>query len=171
MIALDDAGHAAGEPVALDGFDFNHSYVGNDGSRFFVLTDFEAPNKRIVAIDLAMPSAREDVVAESASPIEDASHVGGHFVVQRLRDVASEVTIYSEAFELVRTVELPALGVGGLAASPTSRRFLQLYQLQSAGDALSLRHRDGQKRDLQGAGVDLRSGGLRCRAGVLREHR
>ena len=120
VIALDDEGRPADEPVMLfDGFDFNHFYVGNEGARFFVLTDYEAPNKRIVAIDLDSPSVRRDVVSESAAPIEDASHIGGHFVVQRLRDVASEVTIYSEAFEPVRAVELPGIGsVGGFGGEP-----------------------------------------------------
>lgn len=115
-----DAADPDAEPVTLFGdFDHNHGYVGNVGSRFFVLTDFEAPNKRIVAIDLASPGERVDLVPESEAPIESASHVGGHVIVERLRDVASEVTVYSEDFELVRTVDLPGIGsANGFAGDP-----------------------------------------------------
>ncbi len=108
------------EPVALfEGFDYNNSYVGNIGTRFFVLTDFEAPNKRIVAIDVAAPTELVDVLAESEAPIEGASHVAGHFIVERLRDVASEVSVYSEDFEFVRAVELPGIGsAAGFGGEP-----------------------------------------------------
>ena len=108
------------EPVVLfDGFGNNHDYVGNLGSRFLVLTDVDAPNKRIVAIDATRPGELVDVVAESEAPIESASHVAGHVIVQRLRDVASEVSVYTEDLEFVRTVELPGIGTAdGFGGEP-----------------------------------------------------
>lgn len=104
-------GEEDARPVVLfDGFEHNHHYVGNRGGRFWVLTDEGAPNKRIVAVDVSAPERRETVVPESEAPIEGANHVGGHVIVQRLRDVVSEVTVLDEDFEVLRTVDLPGLG-------------------------------------------------------------
>ncbi len=40
----------------LDRFDAGYSIVGNDGDRFYVLTDESAPRKRLVAIDRTSPA-------------------------------------------------------------------------------------------------------------------
>jgi prolyl oligopeptidase len=63
-----------------------------------------------VAIDLSSPDVRTVVVPESEAPIETANHVGGDVIVERLRDVASEVTVYDTDFDPVRTVDLPGIG-------------------------------------------------------------
>src|SRR5206468_10145261 len=39
----------------LDKFDGEYGIVGNDGERFYVLTNKNAPRRRVVAIDLARP--------------------------------------------------------------------------------------------------------------------
>ncbi len=96
----------------LAGFDAKYEFLGNSGSTFFVLTDKDAPLKRIVAIDLEKPEVENwrEIVPQGEHVIEDASLVGDHFVVQYLRDATSAVTIYDIAGKQVREVELPALG-------------------------------------------------------------
>ena len=39
----------------LTNFEFDWSFLGNDGTRFFFLTTYKAPNRRIVVIDLTKP--------------------------------------------------------------------------------------------------------------------
>ncbi|MBI1263446.1 MAG: prolyl oligopeptidase family serine peptidase [Alphaproteobacteria bacterium] len=114
---------AGAEPVEIfAGFANNHDYVGNTGETFFFLTDLDAPNQRIVALELSDPSARRDIIAEGAFPITSASHVGGHLIVQTMRDAASAVNVHALDGALVREVELPGLGVasgfGGRPESP-----------------------------------------------------
>jgi prolyl oligopeptidase len=110
------------EPVELfEGFANNHGYVGNTGETFFFLTDLDAPNQRIVALELSDPSARRDIIAEGAFPITTASHVGGHLIVQTMRDAASAVSVHALDGALVREVELPGLGVAsGFSGRPES---------------------------------------------------
>lgn len=110
------------EPVELfEGFANNHAYVGNTGETFFFLTDLDAPNQRIVALELSDPSARRDIIAEGAFPITTASHVGGHLIVQTMRDAASAVSVHALDGALVREVELPGLGVAsGFSGRPES---------------------------------------------------
>lgn len=110
------------EPVEIfEGFANNHSYVGNAGETFFFRTDLNAPNQRIVAVELSDPGARRDVIAEGDFPITSASHVGGHLIVQTMRDVASAVSVHDLDGARVREVELPGLGVAaGFSGKPDS---------------------------------------------------
>ncbi len=108
------------EPVEIfEGFSNNHSYVGNVDETFLFRTDLNAPNQRIVAVDLSDPATRRDVIAQGDDPILSASHVGGHLIVQSMRDVASAVTVHDLDGALVREVELPGLGVAaGFSGRP-----------------------------------------------------
>lgn len=96
----------------LAGFDAKYQFLGNQGTTFYVLTDKDAEMRRIVAIDIEKPQPEhwKEIVPESQNVIEDASLVGGHFVVQYLRDATSAVTVFDMNGKLVREVDLPALG-------------------------------------------------------------
>ena len=90
--------------------------VHNEGSTFFVLTDHEAPNKRIARFDLANPEQMTTLVPESAAVIADAEVVGGKLVVEAMEDVKSRLTVHGMDGALLRTVSLPAPGsVSGLS--------------------------------------------------------
>ncbi|MEM6709758.1 MAG: prolyl oligopeptidase family serine peptidase [Pseudomonadota bacterium] len=116
-----DLRQADAQPIQVfEGFDYNHSYVGNRGSTFWFLTDLDAPNKRVVAVDLEDPTTRRDLIAEGDQPIEAVSFVGNQLLVTRLVDVATQVTRYdTEDFKVLGTVDLPGLGTaGGFRGSP-----------------------------------------------------
>lgn len=99
------------EPVLVfDGDDNNHRPVGNFGSSFLFLTDLDAPNQRIVSVDLANPSELTEIVPAGPYPITGATHVGGHLIVQTFEDVRSVVRIYTTEGVMVRDVPLPGLG-------------------------------------------------------------
>ena len=108
------------EPVVIfDGFENNHSIIGNIGSTFIIQTDLDAPNGRLVSVDLADPTTLTDVLAETEFPIQGASHVGGHLIVETLEDVQSVVRVYTPQGDLVRDVELPGIGsAGGFGGEP-----------------------------------------------------
>lgn len=118
------------EPVLVfDGFGHNHSYVGNLGETFLFHTDLNAPNGRIVAVELSDPAGRTDVVAEGENPITGADHIGGHIVVERMQDVASAVSVYAEDGAPVREVDLPGLGVAsGFSGKPESAETFYSYE-------------------------------------------
>jgi prolyl oligopeptidase len=126
------------EPVLVfEGYGNNHAYVGNIGGTFLFHTDLNAANGRIVALDLSDPSLLTDVVGESADPITGADHVGGHLIVETMRDVASAVAVYTEAGVPVREVELPGLGVAsGFSGSPD--RAETFYSFESLNQPAAL---------------------------------
>lgn len=110
--------------IAVDDFKNNHSVLGNIGSTFFVQTDLDAPNHRIVAVNAARPAPANwrEVIPAGAFPIDSASFVGGKLVVSYLEDAKSRVKVFDPSGAFVRDVALPgigsAFGFGGDANDP-----------------------------------------------------
>ena len=104
-------------PKIIEGFDARYEFLGNDGDRMWFKTDLDAPNGRVLQIDL-FEADRErwvEAVPERDVVLEGGSVVGGHLVLEYLRDAHSEVRVHGLDGALVRTQELPGLGsVSGL---------------------------------------------------------
>jgi prolyl oligopeptidase len=108
-----DAAPANVEAVRLlDRWDALYEFLGNRGRTFYFRTNLDAPNSRIVAIDLdrAAPAQWRTLVPETKDSIEDADFVGGRFVVSYLRDARSIVRAYG--LDGVRRGEVALPGVG-----------------------------------------------------------
>ena len=104
-----------GAPVQpfLDKFDADYNVVGNDGARFYVMTDKDAPRRKVVAIDLAKPdqAAWTNVIAEDGkSVMGGVKMVADRFVVQWLTDAHELVKVYGVNGTFERDVTLPAIG-------------------------------------------------------------
>ena len=65
--------------------------IGNKGSVVYLRSDKDAPNRKIVAVDLTnpAPAAWKTIVPERKDVIENAAVVGGRIVSQYLADVQS----------------------------------------------------------------------------------
>jgi prolyl oligopeptidase len=94
--------------------------LGNEGPVFYVRTDFEAPNRRVIAIDPRLRDGSagwKTIVPESTNPLESATIAGGRLFCQYLVDVASDVRIFSLAGEDEGALDLPGIasiaGMGG----------------------------------------------------------
>jgi prolyl oligopeptidase len=89
--------------------DWDSRVVGNDGSTFFVLTDADAPMKRVVAVDLDNPAAEHwrEVIGEGTDAILDVAKVGDRLVAHSLHVASSRLQIWSTAGEHLGDVDLP----------------------------------------------------------------
>lgn len=96
----------------ISGFDADYDFIGNDGNRFWILTDLEAPQKRVIQINLSKPDRKnwQTLIAESKHRLEGVSNTGGHFIVQYLQDAQNRVYVFSEEGEQIREVKLPGVG-------------------------------------------------------------
>ena len=96
----------------ITGFDADYDFIGNDGSQFWVLTDLNAPQKRVIQIDLSQPQRDSwtTLIEESEHRIEGISNAGGRFIVQYLQDAQNRVYIFSEDGQPQSEVELPGVG-------------------------------------------------------------
>ncbi|MBN2046375.1 MAG: S9 family peptidase [Anaerolineaceae bacterium] len=103
----------SGEMIELlTGFEAEYEFVGNVGSTFYLLTDLDAPFKRIVAVDVNAPEKEnwQMVVAESKDLIAGASLVAGRLLLTYLVDAKSELKVVDLSGALLDTPELPGIG-------------------------------------------------------------
>jgi prolyl oligopeptidase len=92
--------------------DAEYWYFGNVGTTFFVRTDKQAPNRKVVAFDVRDPAPDKwrTVLAESKNAIENMSMTGGRIAVQYLVDVRSEVKLFDLNGRETETIALPGVG-------------------------------------------------------------
>ena len=99
----------------IEKWESENTVIGNDGPIFFVLTNLEAPRKRVVAIDTARPARAnwKTLVPESADVIDAVEIVGGKFVVKTMHDASSRLAIFAKDGRPLGLVALPGLGAVG----------------------------------------------------------
>jgi prolyl oligopeptidase len=107
---------ARGTPLVPIVKDLRGKFFGSiGGDTLYLHTDWEAPNGRILAVDLLNP-ARErwrEVIPAGEAPIENCSAVAGMLFVQYLRNVSSTLSVFTPAGQRVRDIELPGIGSVG----------------------------------------------------------
>ncbi len=100
--------------VIVPGFDYNYTFIGNEGGRFYFLTNEDAALQKVVAINIADPRlTRETIVPEREMKLEGVSMVGGRLITEYLVDAKSEITVHAMDGALIREVELPGIGSAG----------------------------------------------------------
>ena len=102
-----------GMPVALiDNFDFEYSFIGNDGPVFYFKTDRDAPRGRIISIDTRdpVPENWTELIPQEEWTLQSVGITGNLLVCKYLRDVVTYVRMFDVAGHHVRDVELPGIG-------------------------------------------------------------
>ena len=104
-------------PVAAN-FDNDHVIIDNDGSKLFIVTNLNAPNKKIVTVDAANPGVENwvDFIPETENVLDPATG-SGYFFTHYMIDAISKVKQYDKSGVLVREITLPGVGTAsGFAA-------------------------------------------------------
>jgi len=87
------------------------------GDRLYLLTNWEAPNGRILVVDVNN-HAREnwkEIIPESDAVIQGMSLAGGKLFVNYLENVVSKVKVFESDGTYIRDISFPTLGtVGGV---------------------------------------------------------
>ncbi len=88
---------------------------GNRGSTLYLRSDKDAPNRRILAVDLQNPAASnwKTIVAERKEAIENVALIGGRIVAQYLVDVQSRLSLFGLDGAPQGEVALPEAGTIG----------------------------------------------------------
>ena len=86
--------------------------VDNEGNKFFLYTNIDAPKYRLISVNINRPSKWLDVIPESENVLRIGSG-GGYFFANYLVDAKSEIKQFNYKGGLVRTVELPGIGSAG----------------------------------------------------------
>jgi prolyl oligopeptidase len=111
VIDLTDPAFAV-RPLLFE-FDGAYDFVEVVGDEALFVTDVDAPNGRILAVSLADPTARREVVRETKDKLQGASILGGELVVRYLVDAHDELHRFGLDGTPIGVVSLP--GVGAVA--------------------------------------------------------
>ncbi|MCL6293518.1 prolyl oligopeptidase family serine peptidase [Jejuia spongiicola] len=95
----------------LDHTDSDTYVIENEGSKLFLVTNLNAPNKKVVTVDASNPTPEvwEDFIQETENVLSPSTG-GGFFFAKYMVDAISQVKQYDYKGALVRDVSLPGLG-------------------------------------------------------------
>ncbi len=96
----------------LTGFTAHFEFLGNQDNLFYFLTALNAPNSRIIAIDITNPQADHwtEVLAESPNTLISANLVGGRIIAVYLKDAYSLVRQFSLDGQPLGEIPMPGIG-------------------------------------------------------------
>ena len=97
----------------FEGFDYDYMILDCYEDTALVLTNNDAPNYRLVAVDLVKRECK-DLIPQTEQPLEGVGTVGDYLFAFYLIDAQNKVLQYDRKGNFIRTVQLPAIGsVGG----------------------------------------------------------
>ena len=97
----------------FEGFDYDYMILDCYEDTALILTNNDAPNYRLVAVDLVTRKCK-DLIPQTEQPLEGVGTVGDYLFAFYLIDAQNKVLQYDRKGNFIRTVQLPAIGsVGG----------------------------------------------------------
>ncbi|HEX8748868.1 MAG TPA: prolyl oligopeptidase family serine peptidase [Pyrinomonadaceae bacterium] len=96
--------------------DLDATFSGTiENGHLYMLTNWQAPNRRIVDVDLQNPARDKwrTIVPETSFVINGMRLAGGKIFVSYLENVSSKVKVFDPSGKYVRDVPLPPMGSGG----------------------------------------------------------
>jgi len=122
-ILYQDLTDADAKPIEIIGnFDYEYSFIDNDGPLFWFKTNNGAPRGKVIAIDVRQPDAKhwKEVIPEAAETLEGIDVVGGKFLALYLKDAHSQARVFKTDGTPAGEIDLPGLGtasgLGGKAS-------------------------------------------------------
>lgn len=98
--------------MVSDDYNADCAVVSNKGDKFFMSTNIDAPNYRVVSFKLDAPTVWTDVIPESENVLT-ASTGGGKLFGNYLVDAKSKVKQFDLEGKLEREIALPGIGTAG----------------------------------------------------------
>ena len=98
----------------ITGFDYDTSVLDHKGNKFLLVTNVNAPNKRIVETPVQKPTVENwvDIIPETKNVLSP-SKASGFIFAKYMVDAVSQVKQYDYSGKLVRDIELPGVGSAG----------------------------------------------------------
>lgn len=96
----------------FDQFDSRYSVIDNIDNNFLVLTNYEAPNGKLILVDPSKPEKEnwKTIISESKNVIQGISILDDKLFVTYLKDANNKVSVFDITGKYLYDVELPTLG-------------------------------------------------------------
>jgi prolyl oligopeptidase len=109
----------------VQNFEQNHYVLTNVGTKLYIYTSLDAPNGRIVTVDVANPAPEnwDELIKETDNAMEPSTG-GGKIFVKYIKDAVSMVLQYDMNGMLEHEVALPAIGTAIGFAGKKEETFL-----------------------------------------------
>ena len=158
---IKDLGKPGSELVNIvDNFDNDHYIIDNEGSKLFIVTNLDAPNRRIVTVDAGNPGVENwvDLIPETENvliPSTGSGYLFAHYMI----DAISKVMQYNNKGEMIREIQLP--GVGSASGFGGKKEDKELYftfaNYITPGTIYSLNPESGETEVYKKPDVDFKS--------------
>jgi len=112
------------------GFDHEYSVIDNVGDKLLLLTNYEAPNYRLVLVDPKNPDPKgwQNVIAQKPELLEGVGTAGGKLFAQYLKDASTRVYQHGYDGKPEREIKLPGIGTaGGFYGEKTHKELFYTY--------------------------------------------
>ncbi|MFB9109167.1 prolyl oligopeptidase family serine peptidase [Flavobacterium gyeonganense] len=144
----------------VDNFNNDSGVIENEGSKLFIVTDFNAPNKRVVTVDFSNPKPEnwKDFIKET-NDILSPSTGAGYFFANYTKDAVSFVQQYDYNGKLIREIKLPAVGSAGGFGGKKEEKILyySFTNYTTPGSIYSFEPKVGKSEIYQKPKVDFKS--------------
>ena len=144
----------------IDNYENDNNVLDNKGSKIYLVTNYNAPNKRIVTFDLANPAKEnwKDCIAETENVL--SPNTGGGFIfASYMKDAVSFIKQYDYNGKLVRDIQLPGVGTaGGFGGKEKENTlYFSFTNYVTPGTTYSFDAKTGKSKIYQKPKVDFKS--------------
>lgn len=140
--------------------DSDTSVIDNEGSKLFLVTNLNAPNKKVVTVDASNPQPEnwQDFIPETENVL-NATLGGNTFFANYMVDAISKVKQYNKKGELIREISLPGVGTasgfGGKKEQTTL--YYSFTNYKTPGTTYSFDVQSGESKVYRKSGIDFNS--------------
>lgn len=144
----------------VDNFNSDNQVIENEGNKLFIQTDLNAPNTRVVTVDVSNPKPEnwKDFIKETQN-ILSPSTGGGFFFANYTKDAVSFVQQYDYNGKLIREIKLPAIGTatGFIGKKHDKTLYYSFTNYTTPGTIYSLEQKSGKSEVYSKPKVDFKS--------------
>jgi prolyl oligopeptidase len=134
--------------------------IDNEGSKLFLVTNLNAPNKKVVTVDASNPQPEnwQDFIPETENVL-NVTLGGNTFFANYMVDAISKVKQYNKQGELIREISLPGVGTasgfGGKKEQTTL--YYSFTNYKTPGTTYSFDVQSGESKVYRKSGIDFNS--------------
>ncbi|WP_115899600.1 prolyl oligopeptidase family serine peptidase [Tenacibaculum gallaicum] len=130
----------------IDNFDSDTGVIDSKGSKLYLVTNLNAPNKKIVTVDASNPTPENwvDFIPETENVLSPSTGAG-YFFAKYMVDAVSKVVQYDFDGKLIREVKLPGVGTAGGFGGKTDAKelYFSFTNYNTPGSSYKFNPEDG----------------------------